>query len=84
MYDGSRSVSFYLSAPYFVFLVFFGQIIMINLFLAILLGNFGASRSNIMKSNKIYEIEEYLKIGKLPMEAVMELGFGEYGKHMHK
>ena len=40
MYNCSRSSDFITSAVYFLLCVFFGQIIMINLFLAILLGNF--------------------------------------------
>ena len=65
MYDCSRSVNFYTSSLYFVILIFFGQVIMINLFLAILLGNFDSSRNNLVKQKKVLEVEEYLKIENL-------------------
>mmetsp|Transcript_27141 Transcript_27141/g.12661 ORF Transcript_27141/g.12661 Transcript_27141/m.12661 type:complete len:93 (-) Transcript_27141:127-405(-) len=40
MYDGIRARDFFVALPYFVSLVLIGNFIMLNLFLAILLGNF--------------------------------------------
>ncbi len=57
MYDGIRSVG-WLSAFYFISLVVFGNIVMLNLFLAILLGNFDEA-SIMMKERKF--IEENIK-----------------------
>jgi len=57
MYDGIWSVG-WLSTMYYVSLVVFGNIVMLNLFLAILLGNF--DEASIMMKEKKY-IEENIK-----------------------
>ena len=57
MYDGIWSVG-WLSVIYFVSLVVFGNIVMLNLFLAILLGNF--DEASIMMKERKY-IEENIK-----------------------
>ena len=53
MYDHMRSGS-YVSAIFFVGLVILGNIIMLNLFLAILLGNFDRAR-NMGEKKKIFD-----------------------------
>ena len=53
MYDAIRSVG-WLSSVYFISLVVFGNIVMLNLFLAILLGNFDEA-SIMMKERKYIE-----------------------------
>jgi hypothetical protein len=53
MYDAMRCVGS-ISAVYFVPLVLFGNVIMLNLFLAILLGNFEKAR-NFGQKKKVFE-----------------------------
>ncbi len=53
MYSCIRSVG-WLSSLYFISLVIFGNIIMLNLFLAILLGNFEEA-SSILRIKKFIE-----------------------------
>lgn len=66
MYDGIRSVG-WLSTLYYISLVVFGNIVMLNLFLAILLGNF--DEASIMMKEKKY-IEENIKQKKSMMATV--------------
>jgi len=53
MYDHMRSVGVF-SSLFFIFLVIFGNIIMLNLFLTILLGNFDRAR-NFGEKKKIFD-----------------------------
>ena len=57
MYNCMRATNRYLGFFYFVSIIAFGQIIMMNLFLAILLGNFDLSRSFLTKMKKFEEIK---------------------------
>lgn len=57
MYDCMR-VSGAVAAMYFISLVLFGNIIMLNLFLAVLLGNFDKARHFMIKKKVL---EEFLK-----------------------
>jgi hypothetical protein len=62
MYDHMRSVG-ELSCIYFIALVILGNIIMLNLFLAILLGNFDRAR-NFGEKKKIFDaFENFTKMG---------------------
>ena len=53
MYDCMRGTSWHF-AFYFITLIMFGNIIMLNLFLAILLGNFDRAREFALKK-KVFE-----------------------------
>ena len=53
MYESMRCVSLFWSI-YFIGLIIFGNIIMLNLFLAILLGNFDKAR-NYGQKKKVFE-----------------------------
>ena len=57
MYDAIRCVGWF-SSIYFISLVVFGNIVMLNLFLAILLGNF--DEASLMMKEKKY-IQENIK-----------------------
>ena len=57
MYDHMRSVGGLTGTFYFIMLVIMGNIIMLNLFLAILLGNFDRARK-IGETKKIFDAFE--------------------------
>lgn len=59
MYDSLRSVEMF-HAIYYMALVLFGNIIMLNLFLAILLGNFEKAR-NFGQKKKVFEAFREIK-----------------------
>lgn len=63
MYDHMRSVGGISGTLYFIMLVIMGNIIMLNLFLAILLGNFDRARK-IGETKKIFDsFEAMIKQG---------------------
>lgn len=60
MYDAIRSTG-YTACFYFVTLVLLGSIVMMNLFLAILLGNFDRARA-FGEKKKVFETFKQLKV----------------------
>ena len=78
MYDGIRSVG-WLSTLYYISLVVFGNIVMLNLFLAILLCNF--DEASIMMKEKKY-IEENIKQKKSMMATVAAIDVIENHENM--
>jgi hypothetical protein len=71
MYNCMRSTNMVLGFVYFLALIAFGQIVMLNLFLAILLGNFNASRLYLSKIKKFDEIKRLRKTKKLPLSVCL-------------
>jgi len=69
MYNGMRGQG-KASAAYFILLVILGNVIMLNLFLAILLGNFDHSRKFIKKKKVFEEFKKY-KEQKVPLSKSM-------------
>jgi hypothetical protein len=69
MYDGMRTGKVIVATGYFVFMIVFGQIMMLNLFLTILMENFDnaqkelkeeeKAKSEMRKSKRKHDIEEY-------------------------
>ena len=80
MYDCMRS-SGMMAAAYFIGLVIFGNIIMLNLFLAILLGNFDKARNQGQKK-KVFEAFKELTHNKLPLSIQLELILGDMSVHV--
>ena len=57
---------------------------MVNLFLAILLGNFDASRTYLNKAKKFEEIKFYRQKKRLPLSVVLVRVLGDLGDHINK
>ena len=80
MYMSMRSVSG-ISAAYYVALVCFGNIIMLNLFLAILLGNFDKAR-NFGQKKKVFEaFKEILGLNK-SLSETLDIILGDMSVHV--
>jgi hypothetical protein len=69
---------------YFLALIVFGQIIMLNLFLAIVLGTFDTSRFYLNKIQKLEEIKRLRKYQKLPISVVLLRTLGGLGAHINE
>lgn len=84
--DGWNSIMYYgmlsegtIYCLYFVILYTLGNVIMLNLFLAILLGNFDAARQLMAKKRAFEEFKKHKKKTPLPIALVIVLGdLGEY------
>ena len=75
MYDCMRSVT-PLASVYFISLVITGNIIMLNLFLAILLGNFDKAR-NFQQKKKVFEAFKELKYRGKTLNEILDAILGE-------
>ena len=80
MYDCFRTLGPE-SAIYFVTLVMFGSIIMLNLFLAILLGNFDRARVHQAKEKLIRNFSELIHKG-YELEKCIKIILPDIPKHM--
>lgn len=82
MYQAMRTptIGYYFSL-YFVALVIFGNIIMLNLFLAILLGNFDKARIYGQKKKVFEAFKEIICEGKTLNEA-LDIILGDMSKHV--
>ena len=56
---------------------------MINLFLAILLGNFDSSRAYLSKVKKFEELNKYVKKENMTIQDSLERSLGDLGKHLN-
>ena len=74
------TIGYYFSL-YFVALVIFGNIIMLNLFLAILLGNFDKARIYGQKKKVFEAFKEIICEGKTLNEA-LDIILGDMSKHV--
>lgn len=63
MYDSIRAIGFS-SIIYYLFLILIGSIILLNLFLAIILGNFERARNFNIKKKVFNEFNRQIKRGK--------------------
>ena len=84
MYNCMLGGNQFIAAFYFITIILFGQIIMINLFLAILLGNFDSARSELKKEEKMEQIEDYLSMKGITIECALEIVLGDLGRHIIK
>lgn len=80
MYDCMRSKD-KLSALYFILLVLAGNIIMLNLFLAILLGNFEKARNFGMKK-KVFEVFNQIQMMGTSLNQAIDIILGELSLHV--
>ena len=86
MYESMRCVS-KLWSIYFIGLIIFGNIIMLNLFLAILLGNFDKAR-NYGQKKKVFEAFREImekkenKDDEIPLLKALDLILGDMSKHV--
>lgn len=79
MYNCMRSTNEVTSSIYFIILLAFGKFVMLNLFLAILLGNFDSSRHFLYKQKKIEEIVKLTQHG-ISIGSSIEISLGRMGK----
>jgi len=75
MFNCEKSLGF-LASFYFITLILFGNIVMLNLFLAILLGNFDKARTFWLKK-KIFEMFEIAKGKKISLSKAIRIILGE-------
>lgn len=81
MYSVVRSVSPLAASVYFIVLVIGGNIIMLNLFLAILLGNFDKAR-NFQQKKKVFDaIKEIVYSGKT-LNETLDIILGDMSIHV--
>jgi hypothetical protein len=80
MYYGMLSEGYFFSI-YFVSLFMFGNIIMLNLFLAILIGNFDSVRQLMAKKKAFEELKKLHKKG-MPLKIALVIVLGDLGEYI--
>ena len=80
MFDTYRCVSMFPAALYYIFLVFGGNIIMLNLLLAILLGNFEKARDFGLKK-RIFDAFQEMRDSGLSLNQAVDLILGDLAFH---
>ena len=80
MYQCMRSVTQFW-AVYYIALVIFGNIIMLNLFLAILIGNFEKAR-NFGQKKKVFEAFREIRMNDRSLNQALDIILGDMSIHV--